>query len=174
MQPCAIAEMLFIRESAGVSFHLFHEPVRPFGSGVGDAELEESEDLGPPGLHGLGQCGHLGQAARATSRITSTVGGRWRSAAGRRGRRRRPAGARSCSLAIRAARSWFAPIVVDAAVPHMRERLVRQAFPRAQQQPPVTKVESGVAEPVPDVHHLAGVPGWHRVPVGAKRDQGLV
>jgi hypothetical protein len=67
-----------------------------------------------------------------------------------------------------------APIVVDAAVPHMRERLVRQAFPRAQQQPPVTKVESGVAEPVPDVHHLAGVPGWHRVPVGAKRDQGLV
>jgi hypothetical protein len=50
-----------VAEAVGVARDGFDHPVGSFGAGVGDAGVQEGEDLWPPGLHGGREAFQLGQ-----------------------------------------------------------------------------------------------------------------
>ena len=65
MQHDAPLVVGLVPEAAGDALDLLDDPVVAFGAGVGDAELEEPFDLGPPPLDGGGQAGASGMFASA-------------------------------------------------------------------------------------------------------------
>jgi hypothetical protein len=60
VQPYSAALVVEVAEAEGDAGGVFDEPVVRLGGGVGDAGVDEGEDLRPPRLDGLGQGGDSG------------------------------------------------------------------------------------------------------------------
>src|SRR6185437_13549105 len=132
-----------VPEPACGAFHLFDQPVRALGTGVRQARGQEYLYRRPPSLDRLGQRGQLGDlrvGAPPVERVepvpdlagVRAVGG---------GRAQRP------QFLLRDPRrqDLAGRVVIDAAVPHPRQRRLRQPLPAAQQQPPVRPRGVGLA-----------------------------
>jgi len=60
VQPYPAPLIVEVAESEGDPGGVLDHPVCRFGGGVGDAGIDEGQDLRPPGLDGAGQGGDLG------------------------------------------------------------------------------------------------------------------
>lgn len=60
MEPYPAALAIEIAEPERGPGGVLDEPVRPLGSRVGDPGFKEAQDLGPPGVDGLGKPGRFG------------------------------------------------------------------------------------------------------------------
>src|SRR5215472_11546 len=60
VQPYPAALVFEVAEAEGDPGGVFDHPVDGLGPGVGDAGVDEGQDLRPPGLDGAGEPGDLG------------------------------------------------------------------------------------------------------------------